>query len=106
MILFRINERSAHQLTATFADAAGDPADPPASYRIDDKASGDSVRASTSITVTGGQATIDLTAADNAILEPLNAEEVRVVTVTANPGTDDEHNQVIEYAVVNLDFVS
>lgn len=104
-IQFRVNERSRHEITATFTDAAGDPVDPPARYRIDDATNGESVRADTPITVTGGQATIVLTPDDNAMLDESNAEELRVVTVTANPGTDDEYNQVIRYVVENLTYV-
>lgn len=105
-----VNERDNCELTITWRDAAGDLAVPvSASYRIDDVRSGQSIRAETALPNTS-IATINLTYADNQILDPTLVEEGRRLTATAVFGTDSNGDPIqksfeYEWQVKNLRFL-
>ena len=71
------------------------------SYRIDCLTNNQEVRTDTPITP-AGQVTIPLTSSDNALIVSTNQVEVRVVTLTANYGGDDNVVRKIHYLVKAL----
>jgi hypothetical protein len=102
-----VTEGTTAYLTVTFYDKNGVPSSPSSlSYRIDD-VTGETptvVRADTAIGA-ADSVEITLTPADNAILAAANAEERRLVTVTATYGADDALQADYEYRVRNLRMV-
>jgi hypothetical protein len=88
----------------TFLDKAGAQAAPASvRYRIDDVtgAAPVEVRGDTSL-APGASVEITLTPADHAILDAANAQERRLVTVTASYGANDAVVAEYEYRVRNL----
>jgi hypothetical protein len=103
----KVIEQSASQVVVSPFDFDGDPATPStARYRIDDQDSGTAVTAWTVIASPSSEMTIDITATENAIINSNLAEEVKVVTVQTDYGTDDQQTATIEYVVENKQFVS
>ena len=101
----QVNEQSTAYLAVTFKNKAGAAEAPAsASYRIDDLATGEPVRAETSLPATG-TVEIKLTPADNTILNPLNRYEHRQVTVIGLYGEDDAVRAEFLYRVINLSKV-
>jgi len=101
-----VNERSTAYLSLTFLDKAQSPAEPlTVTFRIDDVASGAEVRGDTSITP-AESVEITLTPADNVILNPNLAQEMRRVTVVGTYGVDDAVRSQFVYQVRNLSGVA
>jgi len=99
----RVNEKSTAYLTVTFRDKAGAAQAPAtATYRIDDVATGQSVRADTDISSPGSTVELTLTVDDNTMKNPIAAAEQRRVTVVAEYGSGDAVRSEYIYEVVNL----
>lgn len=79
-----------------------------ARYRIDDKSSGNSVLAWTTIASADISSNMDvqIDATYNTIVNNSKPSEVKVVTVELDYSTATASTQVIEYEVVNLTFIS
>ena len=103
----RVNEKSTAYLSVTFRDKAG-AAQAPASakYRIDDVATGQSVRSDTDLDSPGSTVELTLTVDDNALKNPIAATEQRRVTVVAEYGNGDAVRSEYIYEVINLAGVS
>jgi hypothetical protein len=100
-----VNEGTTGYLDATFLTRNGN-AEAPSTlvYRIDDVASGATVRGETPIAA-GATVTIPLTPSDNAILNPAAVTEKRRVTVKGSYNVDDAVNAQFDYLVRNLSKV-
>jgi len=97
-----VNEKSVSVVTVLFKDEDSVLISPSAAtYRIDDKTTGNAVVAVTSIVPIGGMYDIIITAAQNAIINTDKAYETKVVTVSYTYGTGSA-NAVYEYKVKNL----
>lgn len=100
-----VKEGSTAYLTATFKDKAGTLAAPTSlSYRIDCMATGQVVRADTSLTP-ATSVEIVLTPAEMAILAAGNTHETKRVTVKAGYGASDAVNDEYSLIVKALDGV-
>lgn len=98
-----VTEKSTAYLTISFYDKSGALNVPNTiTYRIDDVASGLQVRADTAIGAVASSVEINLTAADNAILNTTNRNEQRRVTVVATYGVSDQVTDEYLYEVVSL----
>ena len=99
----RVNEKSTAYLSVTFRDKAG-AAQAPASakYRIDDVATGQSVRSDTDIDSPGSTVELTLNVDDNALKNPIAATEQRRATVVAEYGNGDAVRSEYIYEVINL----
>jgi hypothetical protein len=99
----RVNEKSTAYLTVTFRDKVGATQAPAtAKYRIDDVATGQTVRAEAEIAEPGSTVELTLTVDDNTLKNPIVAAEQRRVTVTGTYGTGDAVRSEYIYEVVNL----
>ena len=99
----RVNEKSTAYLTVTFRDRAGAAQAPAtAKYRIDDVATGQSVRSDTDISAPDSTVELTLTVTDNTLKNPIAAAEQRRVTVTAEYGSGDAVRSEYIYEVINL----
>lgn len=100
-----VNEGSTAILTVDFFDKDGNTAAPDtAQYRIDDVATGSSIRANTSIVASSSSVDVTLTAADNAMVTNSSDTEIHRVTVTASVAGQPVQNEY-DYSVKNLEFV-
>jgi hypothetical protein len=101
MGLKEIMDGNSAVLTARFMK--GDEEDIPSeiSYRIDCLTNKQEVRGNTPITP-GGEVEIPLTSSDNTLIVSTNRVEVRVVTLTADYGEDDNVVRKIHYLVKAL----
>lgn len=69
-------------------------------YQIDCLTTSTAIRASTSLTpASSGE--IELTPDDTTLQSQDNAEELRVITVTADAGEDTQHIELFYYRVIN-----
>lgn len=102
-----VKEKSTSWVTAKPLDRDGKPLTPTnARYRLDDKKSGNAIIAWTTIGTPSDEMEIQIPADDNAIINTNNKTETKVVTWECDFGTDDAQVGVIEYDVVNLQFVT
>ena len=100
-----VNEGSTAWVPVVFNDRTGTPSAPTsATYRIDCLTTGEVVLEDTALPA-GAEVEIELTPADNAIIDPANRTERRQITVEALFGAGQAHNQVFLYEVVNLSAV-
>ncbi len=101
-----VAERSTAYLTVSFIDKAG-ALEAPSSvqYRIDCKTSGLVVRGWTAAPA-GPSLEVVLSPDDNAMQDPANGSERRLVTVVATYGAGDEVRDACEYYVRNLEHAS
>jgi hypothetical protein len=98
-----VNERSTMILTVAFFDDDGVAVAPTtASYQIDNRNSGTSILVSTPITTPGTTEEIEITSAQNRILNAANKEEIRVVTVDFTYGSSRRGTVEYFYKVKNL----
>lgn len=101
-----VSEQSFARARISFIDADGFPGVPGTlSYQIHDVYSGTEITPSTMVTpeiVT----TIEITPAENAILDPNNPREVRRLTWTINAGLGNQQTGEKLYDVVNLTRVT
>jgi len=104
--VFEINEKSTAYVTAAFADKAGVAAVPTGvTYRVDCQSTGVELVADTAASAAASvEITIPPTA--NAIQEPTNDFEVKVVTVTATYGASDQITAAYRYRVRNLSKIT
>lgn len=103
------NELSVITFTIRPFDEDGDAFTPTnARYRLDDKTSGNSIIGWTTIDSVDLSTSMDITiaASNNSIINDSLVEEVKVLTVETDFGTDNAHVEEHEYTVVNLQFVS
>lgn len=102
-----INELSAATFTVTPLDEAGQPRTPAsARYRLDDRASQQSIIAWTVISTPAEEMTISIPASAHAMVDVNLRNEVKVLTVETDYSTDDAHREEHEYKVRNLQFVT
>jgi len=100
--MLSITEQSTGYLTVSFYDKTGALAVPSsATYRIDDKDTGQAVRASTALTPASA-IEITLTKADNTILNDAGRNEERRVTVISVYSATDQVTDEYIYKVINL----
>lgn len=98
-----LNEGSTGWLTIEFRDKSGNLQAPAsASYRIDCLTTGQEVRTDNSLNASGGTVELKLEPTDTAILDASNRMETKRVTVTAQFGASDAHNEDYAYRVRNL----
>ena len=99
----RVNEKSTAYLSVTFRDKAGAAQAPAtATYRIDDVATGQTVRGDTDIGTPDSTVELTLTVDDNTLKNAIAAAEQRRVTVVAEYGAGDAVRAEYIYEVVNL----
>lgn len=101
-----VNEGTAARITVSAFDLDG-LAEAPATlhYKIDDLKSGTAVRALTNVPTPATATNIDLTPADNAIINPTLKEEPKRITVIANNGDPDDQAQAqYTYYVRNMSY--
>jgi hypothetical protein len=104
--VFEINEKSTAYVTAAFADKAGVAAVPTAvTYRVDCKSTGAALVAETSASA-AASVEIAIPPTANAIQDPTNDFEVKVVTVTASYGASDQITAAYHYRVRNLSKIN
>lgn len=97
-----VTEGSSAQLTVTFYNSAGIAAAPTsATYKVTDKDSGKEMLPETSITPISTAATLALTPTVNTLVNQGKRNELRVVTVVADYGDDDQFVAEYEYKVNN-----
>lgn len=102
-----VNELSQGKFTIRPYDDDGDAYTPTnARYRVDDKNSGASVIAWTAIATPSTAMEIIIPPASNTIIDTDVIEEIKVLTVETDYGTESAHVEEQEYAVRNLQFVS
>lgn len=105
-----INEKSSWFVTCAFADEEGAAVTPSSgSYRIDNLEADGSyaeVRAETPFAPSGPEHEIEITAAENAMLDQGRASETRVLTVTFSYGADRQGTAEYRYIVRNLGSIS
>lgn len=101
-----VKEGDGHTVTVAWKDGFGAPVTPlSARYRLDCLTTGltsldwQSIAASDTVT-------IDIPGSANAILSTANEQEVKQITVQANPGQTNQKTVVGEYVVPNNAFVS
>ena len=98
-----INEGSSAFLTVTFKDQTGAGVTPTsAAYRLDN--SGVQVRAWEAFTPASSSHIIEITGAENAILNPELATETMAVTVRWTYGTGSTGSEAFEYVIKNLRY--
>ena len=101
-----INERNSAWVQVTLRDKAGALAAPStATYRIDCLTTGTEVKANTAIPSPPSQFEITLTDSDNAIIDAVNPQEYRRLTVTATYGAGDQIIAQFDYLITNLTAV-
>lgn len=101
-----LDERSTGYLTVTFRDKDGLAAQPTSSwYAIFDVATGNTVRAATSLAPTAGVVEITLDVNDNTMVDSSKAVETRRVIVVATFGVNDELDAEYKYRLNNLNGV-
>ena len=101
-----VNEKSTAWLTVELKDRNGVAQAPTSlSYRIDNVADGAEIRADTPITP-AATVVITLTPADNTMQATTKSTERHRVTVVADYGVDDDHNDEYVYTVRNLKGVA
>jgi len=99
----RVNEKSTAYLSVTFRNKAGAAQAPAtATYRIDDVATGQTVRGDTDIGTPDSTVELTLTVDDNTLKNAIAAAEQRRVTVVAEYGAGDAVRAEYIYEVVNL----
>ncbi|RLJ20799.1 hypothetical protein DJ031_04625 [bacterium endosymbiont of Escarpia laminata] len=92
-------------LTVSFFDKDGLPATPATvDYKIICLTTGTVINATGSITPTGPVEEIEITAAENAIVNAINTREHRRVIVTAGYGAAKDHVEAYDYYVRNLNL--
>lgn len=103
-LLPEYNERTDFDLEVTLTDKEGDPLSPTvAYYYIYDETNASQVKAWTEFTVNGsGVGTIEVTAADTAIVTDSNDYEERVLTVQGTYGDSKEFSEEYRFRVKNL----
>lgn len=102
-----INEKSTARLTISPLDEDGKPFTPDtARYKLNDKTTGTEIIGWTVISPTSQTMTIQIPAGSNAIIDGSLELEPKVLTVETDYGTDDAHNEDVEYQVRNKLFVS
>ena len=102
-----VNEGTSHFVVLTFVDHDGLPVVPLDVYiRIDDFSSGESMRVETAETSPAAEMTIEITPAENNMINERMPHEKRVMTITATYGTGGERQVTGEYVykLVNLRF--
>jgi hypothetical protein len=98
-----VNERTTMLLTVAFFDDDGVAVAPTtASYRIDNRNSGTEIVDDTAIATPGTTEEIEITSAQNRILNAANKEEIRVVTVDFTYGSSRRGTVEYFYKVKNL----
>jgi len=98
-----ISEQSTGYVTVKFYDKAGEPEAPnTVVYRIEDVATGQTVRADTTITAPDSELEIVLTVTDNTIINRNGDNETRRITVTGHYGPTDQVTDEYFYEVRNL----
>lgn len=101
-----VNDTSTATFTARPTDTNGASFVPTnARYRLDDKASGNSLIAWTDLTPSAAMPII-IPASAHAMVDTNLATEVKVLTVETDYSTVSAHNEELEYEVKNLQFVS
>lgn len=75
-------------------------------YQVDCLTTGVAIRASTAITPAVSSGEIALTPADTALQSQDNTEELRLITMTADAGSDTQHIETFRYLVKNLKAVT
>ena len=102
----KVNEKSTAYLTVTFYDRDDQPAQPAsATYEIHDLDTGTEIRTLEGLSPTDGVVDITLNKTDNSLVDDENAKEVRVVSIHAVYGADDELHDEYTYEVIGLDQV-
>ena len=100
-----INEQTSAYCTVRFYNRAGDLAIPiSAQYRVDCSTTLTSLVPPTPLTP-ASVIEIHITASQNRIIDPANAQEEKSVTVVANYGTDDMITTQTNYTILNLHHV-
>lgn len=97
----RVNEQSYYKVTASFFEDGVASLPDTVDYQIYCKTTGTLVRDWTSVTP-AESVEITATATDNAIINDVNAREVKQMTIRANAGTDTQYIHKVEWEVVNL----
>jgi len=101
-----VNEGSYAWLTISPKDITGAALSPDTlSYRIDDLESGTSIVAEQVIASPGSNYILEITAAQNAILDQAKAREIRRVTVVTTFGAKETTGQ-FDYVLENLSFLT
>lgn len=102
MRIFEVNERSTAYVTATFLDRNGQPATPDSvTYRVDCETT-DTALVALGPAVPAASVEIVIPADANAMQNPANDFEVKLVTVAAVYGAGDQVTQQYRYRVRNL----
>lgn len=97
-----VPEGSRKTYYATFKDDDGEQVTPTtARYRVHDEDSETELVAWTAITP-AGRVTITIPASANEIIDDANTREVKVLTVQADEGTDNQQSKQVRYQVMNL----
>jgi hypothetical protein len=101
-----VNERSSAYITVNFLDKTGAPAVPSTvTYSTKCRSTGTAIK--TDVTVTpAASVQITLDALDSAIQDSSNNTEIKVLTVKASYGANDECNAEYVWQVKNLTGVS
>ena len=98
-----INENSTGYVVVNFYSKTGEPEAPnTVVYRIEDVATGQMVRADTTITAPDSELEIVLSPTDNAIINRNGDNETRRITVTGHYGPTDQVTDEYFYEVRNL----
>ena len=101
-----VNEKSTSYVKVDFKDKDGNPSAPlTVDYKVHDEASGTVLRADGSVPA-AASVVIALDDTDNTILNTEGKHEVRVVTVLATYGANDNLNKAFRYELVNLHVVT
>lgn len=96
-----INESSSAFITITFKDQTGAGVTPTsAAYRLDN--AGVQVKGWEAFTPSSSSHIIEITGAENAILNPELAQEIMTVTVRWTYGTGSSGTESFEYVIKNL----
>lgn len=102
--MYQVNEQSTAYLGVTFSGLGTSTVPTSISYRIDDQATGQSIRGATAVSPAATvQITLDPT--DNTLVTPTAPAEVHIVTITAPYGTSEQVVGVFKYQVINLTYV-
>lgn len=103
MALSQINESTTLLVDVSFWDEDGVAAIPSsATYRIDDVYSGTVIQAATSMGSMAATITVEITAAQNALIDATQNKEERIITVDWRYGSNRRGTDEYRYVVKNL----
>ena len=105
--LANVNEESTAYLTVKFYDKTNSLAAPAsATWQVHDVESGSILLAEVAIAPIASSVELELTAAINTIVNPMNKEELRRVTVKSTSGVGIQANAEYDYNVIDLSYVT